>query len=426
MTDQPLFRPESLAARRDDWLGETRVATGLPSSAVVIAAALFLAAAALFVTQGEYTRRVKVSGVVQPQDGLTRIAAPQAGWITSLKAREGDRVKQGDTLYVLGVDSTSAVGETQGAITEVLTRTRQELTEELARQAAISVAEKRTLRERAASFERELAQIDTLIGLHAGFTDEMQGFVQRQQQFLSQGIAASRDYEARLQAFNAQKAQLENLRRERIQVAGRLAETKVELDAFDDRAAEKAGALRRQILGIDQEIAQSEARRELRILAPRAGRVTGVISLEGQTVATGTPLLTIVPDNEPLVVQLLAPTAAIGFVEEGSRVLLRYAAYPYQRFGQYPGRVAFISRATLGAEETAQLNVAGVDPAAALYRITVTPEKQAVEAFGRQAALQAGMQVEAHILAETRPLYEWILAPVYGLGGALSGRDGEA
>jgi membrane fusion protein len=30
------------------------------------------------------------------------------------------------------------------------------------------------------------------------------------------------------------------------------------------------------------------------------------------------------------------------------------------------------------------------------------------------------MQVEAHILAETRPLYQWILDPIYGLRGAVA------
>lgn len=123
-----------------------------------------------------------------------------------------------------------------------------------------------------------------------------------------------------------------------------------------------------------------------------------------------------------MVVQLLAPTNAIGFVREGSSVLLRYQAFPYQKFGQYPGTVSLISRATLRPEEVAQLNAGDVDAqrSPSLYRITVEPKQPFVTAYGREQALQAGMQVEAHVLAETRPLYQWLLEPIYGLRGSVA------
>jgi membrane fusion protein len=101
---------------------------------------------------------------------------------------------------------------------------------------------------------------------------------------------------------------------------------------------------------------------------------------------------------------------------------LRYQAFPYQKFGQYPGTVSLISRATLRPEEIELLNAGGIDPrtSPSLYRITVSPDAPFITAYGRHEPLQAGMQVEAHILAETRPLYQWILEPVYGLSGAVA------
>src|SRR5690606_32686170 len=135
----------------------------------------------------------------------------------------------------------------------------------------------------------------------------------------------------------------------------------------------------------------------------------------------GDPLLTIVPTGAPLVAELLAPSAAIGFLRVGAPVLLRYQAYPWQKFGQYPGRVTTISRAALAADDLGQL--APEADAGQLYRVTVAPEAQAVRAYGRPESLQAGMRVEAHVLVDTRPLYQWVLEPVYTLRGALAASD---
>jgi membrane fusion protein len=418
----PLFRPESLEARRLAWLGRPTIAHNVPATVMAVFSLAFVLATVLFLVFGEYTRRVRVSGVVLPVDGLTRLVAPQAGWVTELKVKEGENVRRGDILYTLSIDSTTALGNTQDAVAEVLRGKREELQAASLRQVELDKLEKKTLRDQVRDIEREIVQVDSQIRLLEEFTATMKEFAERQLQLVSKGVSISREYESRLQAYNSQRTQLETLRRDRIQLAARLTESRNHLSGFDLQAAAKSAEIRRQLLDIDQQLSESEAKRELQITAPRDGSVTGIITLAGQTVTPGTPLLTIVPKDRPLVVQLLAPSNAIGFVREGSNVLLRYEAFPYQKFGQYPGTVSLISRATLRPEEVAQFNASGSDPerSPSLYRITVEPAAPFVTAYGREEALQAGMQVQAHVLAEARPLYQWALEPIYGLRGSVA------
>lgn len=403
-------------------MGRPTIAHNVPAAVVATFSLTFVLAAILFLVFGEYTRRVRVSGVVLPIDGLTRLVAPQAGWVTALEVREGENVQRGDILYTLSIDSTTALGNTQDAVAAVLRGKRDELHVSSIRQLELDRVEKKTLQDHVSDIEREIVQVDAQVGLLEEFTATMKAFAERQQQLVSDGVSISREYESRLQAYNSQRAQLETLRRDHIQLAARLTESRNQLSGFDLQAAAKSAEIRRQLLDIEQQISESEAKRELQITAPRDGAVTGIITLAGQTVSPGTPLLTIVPKDRPLVVQLLAPSNAIGFVREGSSVLLRYEAFPYQKFGQYPGTVSLISRATLRPEEVALLNAGDVDPqrSPSLYRITVQPEQPFVTAYGREEALQAGMQVEAHVLAETRPLYQWVLEPIYGLRGSVA------
>ena len=58
-------------------------------------------------------------------------------------------------------------------------------------------------------------------------------------------------------------------------------------------------------------------------------------------------MLKIVPQHATMQAELLAPSSAVGFIHEGERVLLRYSAFPYQKFGEYWGTVVSVSRAAL-------------------------------------------------------------------------------
>lgn len=416
----PLFRPESLQSRAQAWLGRPVVISRIPVAVFAGFSVAFVVGIVLFVTFADYTRRVRVEGLILPQDGLTRVTAPQAGWITDLRVDEGQQVTRGQVLYTLGIDVTTALGETQGAVSDILAEQRAELVGMLNRTTRLRVLEKQSTQTRQNDLQREVPQIEEQLRLLEATTSEFSDFAERQKSLLDRGIAVSAEYESRLRAFYAERAQLPALRRDRVQTEARLNELRAEIAMFDLQTQAQVAEIRRQILSIDQQLSESEARRQVSVTAPRDGTVTGIITLAGQTVAAGTPLLTIVPDERPLVAQLLAPGSSIGFLREGMPVLLRYQAFPYQKFGQYPGRVAVISRANLSPEGLGELRTDS-QSAPVLYRVTVMPERPHVNAYGRSEPLQAGMEVEAHVMVETRPLYQWILEPIYGLRGAIAG-----
>ncbi|MNP56344.1 hypothetical protein D3C76_1510640 [compost metagenome] len=54
-----------------------------------------------------------------------------------------------------------------------------------------------------------------------------------------------------------------------------------------------------------------------------------------------------------------------------------------------------------------------------LYRVRVTLERQSLFARGREERLRSGMQLDADIMLENLPLYEWLLEPLRGIGKRL-------
>jgi len=153
------------------------------------------------------------------------------------------------------------------------------------------------------------------------------------------------------------------------------------------------------------------------VTAPQDGLVTAIAAERGQYVALQ-PLATLLPGASPLEAHLFAPSRAVGFVEAGQKVRVRYAAYPFQKFGQYDGEVVQVSRAALApAELPPQLALPA--RAEALYRITVRLASPYVMAYGKAQPLTAGMQLEADVMQERRRLIEWVFEPLIALGRKL-------
>jgi membrane fusion protein len=101
------------------------------------------------------------------------------------------------------------------------------------------------------------------------------------------------------------------------------------------------------------------------------------------------------------------------------KVLLRYQAYPYQKFGQYEAIVKEVAGTATSAQELTFPGAAIVanQTSEPLYRIRLNLKQQEVFVYGKPAILKSGMLLEASIILERRRLYEWILEPLFSITG---------
>ena len=228
------------------------------------------------------------------------------------------------------------------------------------------------------------------------------------------------------------QSKLQELESSKLRLLGELNDAQYQLATVAISTADEIDALKTRILDIDEKLANSKAHRSIEIHAPEAGVVTAIVGHPGQVVSTGAPMLKIVPQPAIMHAELLAPSSAIGFINQSDRVLLRYSAFPYQKFGEYWGTVVTVSDAALTPEEVQSLLAGaqpskqglsgGVSPAkqlGPLYRVIVQPDSQFVNVYGEEHKLPASMPVQAYALLDRRLLYQWILEPLYDIGGAV-------
>jgi membrane fusion protein len=110
-------------------------------------------------------------------------------------------------------------------------------------------------------------------------------------------------------------------------------------------------------------------------------------------------------------VRLLAPSRSAGFIQVGEPVLLRFDAFPYQKYGQLNGKVETISMTALDSTELQANSVRAESSSEPVFSVTVSlPEKPFQNAINT-ASVAAPIKLQA--LHETRRIYEWILEPLF-------------
>lgn len=415
-----MFRPEALAAKRGEWLGTIQLAAPLSGwvlSAVAVALAIALLA---FLTFGHYTRRERVSGQLMPAQGLLGVASPNVGTVARVLVHEGQTVQRGDALIeVSGELDSAALGGTRAVVSTQLHIQRARLESDIDDQQRVADAQTRGLRARRASLRDQVMQIDAQLQLQRRQTDSAQQLLDKIKPLLDKGYVSAIQIQQEQTSVLAARSQLKALQRQRLDVTQQIDDASEQIAQIPLTLASKHNDTQRALAAIDQQLAQNEAQRALVLRAPAAGIVSTLAVNPGQAVAASQTLLTLLPSGSSLQAQLLVPSSGVGFVRAGDRVVLRYRAYPYQKFGQHYGSVAEVSRSALTPSEVAAMT--GQSATEPLYRVRVTLDAPSVLAYGKREPLKAGMALDADILQERRRLIEWVFEPLYGLARRMAG-----
>jgi membrane fusion protein len=318
------------------------------------------------------------------------------------------------------VDTITKDGGIQQRIIDAQTRERDMLAQEIERKLRMNEETETELRQKIETTKLQINQVGAQISVQQGFVKKTSGDYTQFASLVERHLVSLNELNARQQAWIQAMGRLQDLENSKLRLEGELKDAQHQLATSVHTRSDEIDALKNKILEIDEKLANSEAHRLIEIRVPEDGVVTAILAHPGQTVGTGSPMLKIVPQYAPLQAELLAPSSAVAFIHKGGRVLLRYSAFPYQKFGEYWGTVVSISRTVLNAEEVKNL-LAGAPPSQAngpFYRVVVEPDSQKVNIYGEELSLPAGMQVHAYALLERRRLYEWMLGPLYDVGRA--------
>jgi membrane fusion protein len=418
MERTPLFRPAALAAHRAGELG--RIVLVGPVTLRVFSAVFIVLAAGLagLFHFGTYTAHRTLRGRLVTERSLIEVRSPQFGTVVEKRVSEGEAVERGDVLYVVSSERLSnARGATQREIGEKLDSRRRSLIEQIANTRVLAGLERRSLEEAVGNLAEESVGLEETAAAQVERADLAREVAERYQRIRTLGFVSEEQALAKRADLLEQQSRLHALERERATIARQVSELDGRIVMAEVRYENQVAELERSMAEIDLQLAENEARRAIVIVAPEDGIVTGIGADVGEPVDNGTPLAFIVPARSTLHAELYAPSRSAGFLFGGQDVLLRYEAFPYQKFGHHHGTVAAVSRTALAVHAFDRSSSLAGEP---MYQVTVELQRQTVDAYGEARALRPGMAVEADVLLETRRLYEWVFEPLYSLAGRTS------
>lgn len=152
----------------------------------------------------------------------------------------------------------------------------------------------------------------------------------------------------------------------------------------------------------------------LELKAPYDGVVKDLAThTPGTVVSPGTVLLSIVPDNEPLVAEVMVRNDDVGFVYPGQKVHVKLVPYSFEEYGMLDGEISRIDADSDDQSSQSQGQGRAKQPSQpAAYKAIVTLKNQTLDAEGKHYKLAPGMEVVAEINQGSRTVMEYLLSPV--------------
>jgi len=409
-----LFRQEAIDAQREKLLGELSTVRPVPIWVFTVMSVSFAVAFVAFAFLGEYTRRERVEGFLAGDAGAARVLAPAAGTVTQIAVKEGDEVQAGSEIARVKLEHGQAGGgSTSEQVEQQLMNRKRGIESEQSQARLLGQDLLDQQRKRIDDLLKELEQSKAAVQVQEQRLASAQQELHRFEKLASDGFSSEAMVRDHRNDLLDQQAKLEALKRAQSTAERELRSSQAELPMIELRSRTQIQQLDQQKAELAQELVQNRAKQELTINAPIAGVVTNIVPSMGDSVAADALLVTILPNGTRLHAQLLVPTRAIGFVAPGNGVVLRYDAFPFQRFGQYRGKVASVSRTVWTPGE----KIGPLTAREPVYRIDVQLEQQYAKSgsAGQQFPLRPGMLASADILLEKRTVFEWVFEPVLDL-----------
>lgn len=223
-----------------------------------------------------------------------------------------------------------------------------------------------------------------------------------------------RDYLEKAQDLRAQESTVQSLKAAIMQSKAQLAEvtSKYRSELQNERIDAES-----QHRKLQQEWIKQEHKTSLHELkASQSGIVKDLAThTTGTVVSPGTVLLSIVPENEPLVAEVMVKNDDVGFVFPQQKVKLKLLAYPFQKYGMIAGEVTHIGpdASNMDPQQNANKDLSRDSAAPTMtYKALISLSSQEISAEGEKFKIVPGMQVIAEINQGQRSVMEYLLSPV--------------
>ncbi|MES2673862.1 MAG: HlyD family efflux transporter periplasmic adaptor subunit [Pseudomonadota bacterium] len=411
-----LFRVQALDHQRDKYLGEVIVFRSRINTFAVVCVVLCFFLGVIFLLVGSHNRKQTVAGYLTLDSGIVNIKSPFPGIVKNIFIKEGQLVQEGEPLFLLeNVHGLPGSANSSDAMLDVYQQRlvdldeqwkyleKQELLQNSDLSDTINVTNKNIL-----SSNENMELLKKRLSVSERKWESTKVLYERS---LISRVAVE-EFENDVLEIKFDINNLEKIIREQKNI---VTQRKYDKENKSYIFKEKIKQIEEKKLEIEEKIIYVRSQTHYLIKAPLSGHVSFVNVKSGEHIGQDS-ISAILPSNSKVEAELLVPSAAIGFLELGQKVLIRYSSFPFQKFGLHGGNVSHVDKSILLPED---LGRAPIVVREAVYKVKVQLDKDTVTAYGKELPVRPGMTLSADIELEKRSIFEWLMEPVLSIKGRL-------
>lgn len=426
-----LFRKEVNEHQQSHWAGKALLLAGWPVWMVASLTGLFLVALLTFLISANYTRRINVSGEIITQPHSINLFSPEQGVITGLFVDTGKPVKKGQPLYQIDVSRVTQAGNVSTTTLAAIKKQREQIDTIITQLQNNKRATLENLQQQLDQYEKAHQVSQSMVDSAQEGLNAMKKSMQNYGAYQKKGLINTDQLNNQRYLFYQQQTSFQSLNTQSIQESLQITNLRSELvtKAADfDNQISQYGYQRNDL---ERQLAQADAKGSLLITAPTDGKISSLSVTPGQMVNAGDSLAQLVPaKNSPFFLIAWLPNESLPYVKPGEHINIRYEAYPFEKYGQFPGKVQSVSSAPVSEQELSSYSSAPRDANGKVngpyYKVLVSLDKNQLNWHGEQLNLSSGMKAESTMFLEKRPLYQWMLSPYYSMKKSVVGPINES
>jgi hemolysin D len=427
--------------------------------AVAASLTAFLVIAIAWACLGRIDVIATAQGKVVPTGRVKQVQPLEAGMISAINVKDGDRVKQGDVLVT--IDQTASAAERDRILPE-LQHARLDVARLTALTAGLSgdlrplgfaptpaIPSHEVARARAnmiAQAEQQIAKVNGLKEQIAQRRAEVDGVAATIEKIQAELPLLVETADIREKAMNIQFGN----RIAHLEAQMRLTEQRHELVVQQRHAVEAEAARRSLVAQLDQaradyerglssdladaeqkvaqlteDLVKAERRLHDQILrAPIDGTVQQLaIHTVGGVVTPAQTLMVVVPAESKLEIEAMVANKDIGFVREGNEAEIKVDTFNFTRYGLLHGRVTSVSRDAVARDRPASPGASAQKPSdlastsepagqELLYVAHTALDQTQMLIDDRMVDVEPGMAVTVEIKTGRRRIIEYLLSPL--------------
>jgi membrane fusion protein len=419
------MQPDNTLYRQSAWQALTIQQHGrallLPSlKAWIICAVLlvWVVAALALLTTHSFTEKSTVAGYISATEPSISVSPKESvGLITHVYVENGQQVTSGQRLLTIKRPTQMLLGD-KGM------QARQNL-----------LYQQMTLLELTQTqLEQGFEQQQGFLSQQRASAETQQLALNQQVEYVNQRIEITQEQLDRLgllisrqlishSAFNDARQSLLSLQQLKSQLKQQLSDnsmTLAQLNAQHAKLLQQSQQQQTQTelsqLPLKRQLSDLEVQQSYTLYATRSGVISNLHAQPGDDVARFPVLLKLSGLDQSLLLQLLVPASAAGFIQTEQNVRVRLDAFPHQKYGTLNATVSKVaSTITLPNESQAH----AVPLQQPVFLVQAELERSYIYAKGNPISLKEGMTVQADVVLSERSLLEWLLSPLYSLKGNL-------